>query len=62
MPPQQNVRLNGERALRLQTRPRRPQGIILVHGSDTEDAHQALAATDRQLSAVPLEDRRQAGN
>jgi hypothetical protein len=33
-----------------------------VHGSDTEDAHQALAATDRQLSAVPLEDRRQAGN
>jgi hypothetical protein len=62
MPPQQNVRLNGERASRLQTRPRRPQGIILVHGSDTEDAHQALAATDRQLSAVPLEDRRQAGN
>ena len=62
MPPQQNARFGGERASRLQTRPRRPQGIILVHGSDTEDAHQALTGADRQLSSVPLQDRRQARN
>ena len=62
MPAQQNARFGGERASRFQTRPGRPEGIILVHRGDAEDAHQALAGADRQLSPIPLEDRRQARN
>ena len=51
----QDARLGGERLSRLQAGPRRPEGVVLVQGSDTEHAHQVLAIAGRQLSAVPLE-------
>ena len=57
----QRARLRGQRLPRLQAGPHRPQGIILVQGGDTEDAHQVFAIGGRQPSAVPLERGRQAG-
>ena len=52
---QQDTRLGGERLSCLQAGPGRPEGVILVHGGDTEHAHQVLAIAGRQLSTMPLE-------
>ena len=51
----QGAGLGDERLTCLQAGPRRPEGIVLLHGGDAEHAHQVLAVAGGQLSAVPFE-------